>query len=148
MWVEKYLPNANVWVMAFDFGETRIGIAIGNTLLKIPHPLQIVTGRNKFEKFDKIRKLIDEWKPTILLVGMPGNPDPQVKINITRFYNRLKHNFELNTSFINEDYTSSVASSKLNEQGVRGIAQKTKLDALAACAILQTYFDRCETNVI
>lgn len=148
MLAEKFLPSNGVWVMAFDFGEARIGTAIGNTLLKIAHPLQTVTGRNKFEKLDKIRQLIDEWKPSILVVGMPDNPELEVQAAIVRFANRLRNNFKLTPLYINEDYTSSLAVNQLNEQNIRGMAQKSKLDALAACAILQTYFNKLNFDVI
>jgi len=141
--MEKFLPNPiNTWVMAFDFGETRIGVAIGNTLLKIPHPILTVIGRNKFEKLDKIGKLINEWKPTQLVVGMPTTSPDKVELiaNITRFANRLKHNFKLPVALINEDYTSSMAACQLNQQSVIGISQKSKLDQLSACGILHFYF--------
>jgi putative Holliday junction resolvase len=128
--------------MAFDFGESRIGIAIGNTLLKIPHPLEVVSGHNKFEKFAKIGKLIDEWRPVLLVIGMPGQADNKELLvqSIIRFSNRLKNNFKLPVSFVNEDYTSANAANQLKEQNIYGKAQKTKLDSLAACGILQTYF--------
>ena len=136
----------NNWVMAFDYGEARIGVAIGNTSLKIPHPIETVVGRNKFEKLDKIAKLIGKWQPSYLVVGVPSsNPDKEDLIkSISRFANRLKHNFKLPITFINEDYTSSIAVHKLNEQSIRGIAQKSKLDMLAACLILQHFFDSLE----
>jgi putative Holliday junction resolvase len=135
--------------MAFDFGDTRIGVAVGNTLLKIPHPLIIVTGRNKFEKFDKIGKLIYEWRPTQLVVGVPSAREDNHALltNLTRFSNRLKHNFNLPVALINEDYTSTIATQQLNQQAVYGIKQKTKLDQLAACGILQAYFDKVNDRV-
>ena len=135
-----YLPNN--WIMSFDFGETRIGVAIGNTSLNIPHPLSIIIGKNKFEKFAKIAKYIDEWRPVVLVVGMPSNHANKDELvqSITRFSNRLKNNFKLPVVFVNEDYTSHNAANLLKEQAVYGKAQKNKLDSLAACEILQTYF--------
>ncbi|MDQ5920277.1 MAG: putative pre6S rRNA nuclease [Pseudomonadota bacterium] len=141
--VLRFQPGSNICVMAFDFGETRIGVAVGNTLLKIPHPLSTITGHNKFDKFAKIAKLIATWQPSLLVVGMPTNldNDKQLLINsITRFRNRLQHNFKLPVDFINEDYTSSTAGAQLLEQGINGVKQKHKLDGLAACAILQAFF--------
>ncbi|MBP9742587.1 MAG: Holliday junction resolvase RuvX [Burkholderiales bacterium] len=128
--------------MAFDFGQARIGVAIGNTLLKIPHPLTTISGHNKFDKLAKIAKLIEEWRPVLLVVGMPGESlDKQPLIDsILKFRNRLVHNFKLPVNFINEDYTSSIAGDQLCEQAVYGMKQKDKLDKLAACGILQTYF--------
>lgn len=129
--------------MAFDFGESRIGVAVGNTLLKIPHPLQTISGKNKFDKFAKIGKLIDEWRPTQLVVGMPGNSGNKELLiqSINRFSNRLIHNFKLPVLFINEDFTSQVAERQLKEQSVYGKAHKSKIDTLAAAGILQAFFD-------
>ena len=151
----------NVCVMGFDFGESRIGVAVGNTLLKIPHPLIIITGKNKFEKLEKIRQLVDKWKPGLFVVGMPQAEDHQdyseklalgrksnsqnknkekLINNIRKFANRLKHSFNLEVKLVSEDFTSSDAAIKLKEQSVHGIKQKGKLDALAACGILEQYF--------
>lgn len=155
--------------MSFDFGLNRIGIAISNTELKIPHPVAVVTGRNKFEKLDKIAKLIQEWKPSHLVVGMPSESRGATEATgatelatsteatgvtketkqlkdalidaINKFANRLKHKFKLPLTFVNEDYTSQIASNKLTEQLIRGRRQVGKLDMLAACAILQRYLD-------
>lgn len=136
--------------MAFDFGQVRIGVAIGNTLLKIPHPLTTISGHNKFDKLAKIAKLIEEWRPVLLVVGMPSeSSDKQPLIDsILKFRNRLVHNFKLPVNFINEDYTSSIAGDQLQEQSIYGIKQKDKLDKLAACGILQTYFGMVEDGVI
>lgn len=136
----------NNWIMAFDYGEHRIGVAIGNTALKIPHPAETIVGRNKFEKLDKIAKLIDKWQPSHIVVGMPTVSDDKEELlkSINRFANRLMNKFKLPVTFINEDYTSSIAVHKLNEQSIRGFAQKSKLDMLAACLILQYFFDSLE----
>jgi putative holliday junction resolvase len=132
----------NIQVMAFDFGITRIGVAIGNTLLKIPHPLDVISGKNKFDKLDKIAKLVEKWQPTLFVVGLPSySADKEnLLIQINKFANRLQHRFKYSVEFVNEDYTSSTASAQLEEQFIRGYIQKTKLDQLAACAILNRYF--------
>lgn len=134
--------------MSFDYGETRIGVAVGNTLLKIPHPVETVIGRNKFDKLKKIANLVDKWQPSQLVIGMPSLSEDKEDLvkSITRFSNRLKHNFKLPIIFINEDFTSSIAVHKLNEQSIRGMVQKSKIDMLAACIILQHFFDSMEAK--
>jgi putative Holliday junction resolvase len=129
--------------MAFDFGLSRIGVATGNTELKIAHPVDTVTGQNKFEKLDKIAKLIEKWKPRLFVIGKPGDSTGKTELlaSINKFANRLNHRFNLPVEFIDEDYTSSLASGQLNEQNVFGRKQYEKLDQLAACAILETYFN-------
>jgi putative Holliday junction resolvase len=130
--------------MAFDFGLKRIGVAISNVNLKIPHPLGVIIGKNNAEKMTKITKLIDIWKPTELVVGMPRVFNDKLELinNINKFINRLKNNFKLNVVVVNEDYTSLDASKLLNEQKVYGINQKNKLDSISASLILVTYFDK------
>ena len=140
--VEKYLPDS-VQVMAFDFGQSRIGVAIGNSELQIAHPLDTITGQNKFDKLDKIAKLVEKWKPGLFVVGKPQYLDGKADLlaAINKFANRLHHRFGISVEFIDEDYTSSLASRQLNEQNVFGRKQHELLDQLSACAILETYFN-------
>ena len=58
-------------VLAFDFGEARIGVAQGDAELGLSHPLATVTGNSNDEKFNAIAKLIREWQPKHLVVGLP-----------------------------------------------------------------------------
>ncbi|MBY0244318.1 MAG: Holliday junction resolvase RuvX, partial [Sphingobacteriaceae bacterium] len=80
----------------------------------------------------------------LLIVGCPhvhDNPQKIQMVNtINNFAKRLERKFNLSVIMINEDFSSDHASSLLNEQGVYGREQKGKLDQLAACSILQTYF--------
>jgi putative Holliday junction resolvase len=128
--------------MAFDFGEARIGVAFGNDLLKIAHPLTTVMGKNKHEKLDKIGQLIKQWQPNILVVGVPSQTENKQLLlaAINKFVSRLKHRFNLVVELVVEDYSSYIASEQLDEQLIYGIKQKKALDQLAACAILQRYF--------
>jgi putative holliday junction resolvase len=142
------LHNQNTWIIAFDYGDTRIGVAIANTLLKIPHPIAVITGRNKFEKLDKIAKVIEQWKPSQMVVGIPtiSNDKEQLINNIRKFSNRLINKFKLPLTFINEDFTSSIASDKLVEQSIYGKAQRSKIDTLSACLILQYFFETLDNK--
>lgn len=135
-------------VMAFDYGEARVGVAVGNTLLKISHPLETIVATGMHPKIDVIEKLIERWSPTILVVGCPHEHEDAQKIQlintINNFVKRLARRTALPVHVVNEDFTSALASSLLNEQGVHGREQKGKLDQLAACAILDTYFNHHE----
>lgn len=141
--------------MAFDFGLERIGVAIGNTMLQIPHPLATITGNNKYVKLEQIAALVDKWRPQLLVIGMPcvseGEHEKNIHetarlqkaqlVNSINNFKRMLHNkFGLAIELINEDYSSVVAKLQLHEQGVASKAHKGKLDQLAACNIMQTYF--------
>ena len=57
-------------VLAFDFGEARIGVAQGDAELGMTHPLATVTGNSNDEKFEAIAKLVKEWQPKYFVVGL------------------------------------------------------------------------------
>lgn len=131
-------------IMAFDYGDARLGVAIGNTLLHIPHPIATVEEEGTWAKIDALEKLVTEWKPHLFIMGIPHESDNPQKIQlvntIKNFAKRLKKKYSIDVIMINEDFTSMHASSLLNEQGIYAKEQKGKLDQLAACSILQTYF--------
>jgi putative Holliday junction resolvase len=130
-------------VLAFDFGEKRIGIAVGDLELRIPHPLATIAAEDNATRFAEIGKLIDEWKPSMLVVGLPMHADGTehaVSRLARRFANRLEGRFGLSVALVDERLTSVAAESRLREAGVRGDRVKAALDAAAASEILAAYF--------
>ena len=131
-------------MLAFDFGTKRIGIAIGNTLLRRANPLTTITEEKTEPRFAAIAALLVEWQPGALVVGLPSNDDGtphELTALCRRFANRLKGRFKLPTILLDERYTSLAASAQLNEEGIHGRKQKVLLDQYAAQQILQAYFD-------
>ena len=130
-------------IMSFDIGLLNIGIAVGNTLLKIAHPLTIITEPIKFQLFIKIDIIIKKWLPKLFIIGNGSNTKDEtpLQLRIKKFSNKLYNDYNLPIIFINEDFSSIEASAMLNQQQIYGIHQKDKTDDLAACVILQRYFD-------
>lgn len=138
-------------LLAFDFGEKRIGVASGNTLMKTAQPLITIHSEKTDERFAVIGKLLDEWQPAALVVGLPCHEDGQphaMTALCRRFANRLKGRYKLPVILVDERYTSAAASEALNAQGIRGIRQKALLDQVAAQQILQAYFDEPTTGML
>lgn len=133
-------------VLAFDYGEARVGIAVANSLLKIPHPLITVSAKSIADKLVAITPLIGKWQPKMLVVGLPEVSDNPQKIQlintIKNFAGKLQKQFDLPVELVDESLTSSNASFQLTQQGVNGKKQKVALDQLAACGILETFFAR------
>ena len=136
-------------VLAFDFGEKRIGIATGETLLASAHPLAVIRAESNDERFAAIGKLIAEWQPVQLVVGLPthadGTPHEMTRL-ATKFAERLKRRFNLPVAFADERLTSLDAESRLREAGKKFGGRNSKsakplLDAVAAQLILQTWFE-------
>lgn len=117
-------------VLAFDFGLKRIGVAVGERDLRTAHPLPAVSG------FPEIQKLVAEWRPAQLVVGLPvreAGPHPLAP-RVERFARQLEGRFRLPVARVDERYTSVEAESRL-----RGVKQKA-IDSVAAQLILEQYF--------
>ncbi|MCP1659557.1 Holliday junction resolvase RuvX [Neisseria perflava] len=130
--------------LAFDFGETRIGVAQGDAELGIAHPLATVTGNSNEAKFEAIAKLVKEWQPAQFVVGLPTHTDG-TEHELTRlsrkFGRRLNGRFNLPVYWVDERLSSLYAESLLAEAQVFGRKQKAVLDQVAAQAILQGFFE-------
>jgi putative holliday junction resolvase len=127
-------------LLAFDYGEKRIGVAIGNSVTRHARALLVLQNRNREYRFEAVGKLIGEWKPDALVVGLPSHPDgtPHAMTQLAkRFGNQLNGRFNLPVTWVDERYSSVEA-----EAGIRqGAARADMLDAEAARIILQQYLD-------
>lgn len=131
-------------VLAFDFGLKRIGVATGESSLKQANALTTITAESNEARFAAIARLVDEWRPVLLVVGLPLAPDGAehaVTARCRRFANQLHGRFGLPVELADERFTSAAADAQLREAGLGWQKRKGKIDALAAQIILQGYFD-------
>jgi putative Holliday junction resolvase len=122
-----------VW-LAFDFGEQRIGLAIGNQLTGGARPLCVVAANPVSTRFERIASLISEWQPEQLLVGLPVMSDGQdhpFAPRCKQFARQLEGRFGLPVTMLDERYTSALAPGAMGDTGK---------DAEAAAILLQSYF--------
>ena len=132
-------------VLAFDFGEKRIGVAVGERELGQAHPLTTIHGEANAERFAAIAALIDEWQPALLLVGLPVALDGAahaMTARCTRFANQLRGRFGLAVEYAEERLSSVEAEERLRDCGHKAKSAREHLDALAAQIILQCFFER------
>jgi putative holliday junction resolvase len=128
-------PNApqaspQTW-LAFDFGSSRIGVAIGNSVTQGARPLAVIASVPTAARFAAIARLINEWQPTHLLVGLPVYPDGATHPfapSCERFARQLAGRFGLPVVMADERYTSALAPD-----------QDDQIDAQAAAILLQGY---------
>lgn len=143
--LERSYPDVSGTVLAFDFGEKRIGVATGETMLKVAHPLTTMNAEENEAKFAQIGALIQEWRPALLVVGLPMRMDGEQHLMTQlskKFAQRLEGRFNLPVVMVDERLSSAEASQNLTAAGIKGIKQKAMLDAVAAQSILQSYFDQ------
>lgn len=137
-------PQHQGTALGFDFGEKRIGVALGEHLLGIAHPLTTISTEINNERFTKIEALIQEWQPEVLVVGRPMSLDGeahQLTHLCQKFARRLEGRFNLPVVLVDERLSSAEASQSLKQMGIGGRKQKPMIDQVAAQHILQSYFD-------
>jgi putative holliday junction resolvase len=119
-------------VLAFDYGTKRIGVAIGNSVMRQAQPLKTIQNKSLDETFQSIQKLVKEWEVTNFVVGLPMHPDGaehEMTQRAKRFGNQLHGRLNLPVKWVDERYTSVVAD---DQQG--------DIDGQAAVLILEQYF--------
>ena len=135
--------------LAFDFGTTRIGVAQGEASVAIAHPLETISGSLNQEKFARIATLITQWQPEFLVVGLPTYIDgtEHELTRLSRKFGRQLHGrFTMPVYWVDERLSSLYAEELLRQAGVRGRKQTSILDAVAAQAILQSFFENGATE--
>ena len=131
------LPQGTL--LAFDYGEKRIGVAVGELPLQSAHPLVTLTVESNAARFAAIGALLKTWQPSALIVGLPTHMsgDEHLMTRLARkFAHRLQGRFGLPVFLVDERLTSAWAASLLNDMGVHGHKQKPALDQISAQAIL------------
>jgi len=140
------MPSTD-YVLAFDFGEKRIGVAGGSLQLGIATPLTTIHALSNQQRFQTIRALIEQWQPQQLLVGLPcfldGKPH-RLSSLAQRFGQRLQGRFQLPVTYVDERLSSIEAATLLHEVGIH--QQKDVIDQIAAMRILQAWFDSLKTK--
>ena len=117
--------------LAFDFGTRRVGVASGNTLLKSASPLRTINAEGDV-RFEAIAKLVAEWQPDALVVGVPYHPDGAPHDNTERarrFGRQLHGRFHLPVHEVDERYTTTEAHS----------LGSADVDAASAAIILEQF---------
>jgi putative Holliday junction resolvase len=121
-------------VLGFDFGIKRIGVAVGNTMIRQAQPLAVIAAIANEPRFAAIGALIAQWGPSRIVVGLPSHPDGaehEMSARCRRFANQMHGRFNLPVVLVDERYSSAVIPAKRGEV----------IDDRAASIILQQYFD-------
>ena len=121
-------------LIGFDYGERRIGVAVGETSIGIANPVGHIDSVGNDARFEAIGKLVAEWQPAGFVVGRPRHSDdsPHAVAKLAeKFARRLAARYGLPVVFVDETLTSATAESQLRETRTR--ARKAgDVDALAA----------------
>lgn len=127
--------------LAFDFGEKRIGTAVGDSITGQARPLATLTGG-----LEAALKLVAEWRPKALIVGLPLNEDGSEQAITTKtraFVKQLEARCTLPVHLADERYSSRSADDVLRSARASGAmnrrVRKGDRDGLAAKIILEQW---------
>ena len=132
------------YILAFDFGLRRIGVAVGQSTTGTASSLETVRNSQQPD-WQAIDRLVQEWQPARLLVGLPLGPDGDetpMSAAARSFGAALQKRYELEVLFADERLSSSAARQHFVEQRAAGRARKkhaARLDAVAARIILENW---------
>ena len=131
-------------LLGFDYGTRSIGIAVGSSTTGQAEALTTASVKNHHPDWTVIDRLVKEWQPDALIVGLPLNMDDS-ESEMTRaarkFGQRLAGRYNLPVQWVDERLTSVDAQNAMVEARVPWKQRKRQVDQLAARSILQAFLD-------
>jgi putative Holliday junction resolvase len=134
--------GAQQTLLGFDFGTHKIGVAVGQTLTGTATPLTTLSAVSHKPDWAGIERLIREWQPDALVVGLPMEMTDREADNAPRakkFARQLEGRFHLPVYMADERLTSREAWEQLGPAAHKDV---TRVDAVAAKLILETWLNQ------
>nr|WP_321242973.1 Holliday junction resolvase RuvX [uncultured Tolumonas sp.] len=131
-------------LMGFDFGTRSIGIATGQEITGTASPLTSLKANEGIPDWVQLEKLLKEWQPDLLVVGLPLNMDgteQEMTVRARKFGQRLHGRFGFQVEFKDERLTTTDAKARLFEHGGYKALGKSRVDAVSAQLILESWME-------
>ena len=130
-------------IIAFDYGTKSIGSAIGQTITGTANPLKAFKVKEGKPNWDLIGQQLNEWKPDLIIVGLPtdlyGQDLDVITAKAKKFANRLHGRFGLPVELHDERLSTTEARSDLFEMGGYKALNKGSIDCQSAVIILESW---------
>ena len=130
-------------ILGFDFGTVRLGVAVGNGLMREARPLAILDSRTVKARWAGIERVMKEWEPEVCVVGLPRHPDGvphEMTARALRFARQLEGRYPGVAVYMVDERYSSV-------EVEAGAGRDEHIDDAAAAVILQQAFDGGEESL-
>lgn len=132
-------------LLAFDYGTKNIGVASGQTITSSANSLPGLKAKDGVPDWTHIEKLMQEWKPDLVLVGLPLNMDDsesELSARARKFGNRLHGRFGVKVEMVDERLSSFEAKGEVMRRGGSRDYKNNPVDSIAARLILEGWFER------
>lgn len=130
--------------LAFDYGKRFIGIAVGQSVTKTARPLCTIQNTRSGPDWSAIKKLITEWQPKALIIGIPLNMDGTeqwITEHAREFAKTIAEKFSIKAYQVDERLSTVEAKQALFDDGGYRSLGKEAIDAMAAKFILETWLN-------
>ncbi|HHT7859383.1 Holliday junction resolvase RuvX [Pasteurella multocida] len=131
-------------VLAFDFGTKSIGCAVGQSITGTAQALPAFKAQDGIPNWDAIGKCLAEWQPDRVVVGLPLNMDgteQDLTVRARKFAHRLHGRFGVAVELQDERLTTTEARAEIFGRGGYKALNKSKVDGISACLILESWFE-------
>ncbi|WP_312811402.1 Holliday junction resolvase RuvX [Sedimentibacter sp.] len=132
-------------LMGLDVGDKTIGVAVSDLLMITAQGVTTIKRTNIKNDINELKKIIDEYKVTKIVAGLPKMLDGSVGIQgekVLNFLEKLKKHVDLPIELEDERFTTSISERMLIDADVKRKKRKEVIDKLAAVHILSGYMQR------
>lgn len=132
-------------LMGLDVGDKTIGVAVSDLLMITAQGVTTIKRTNIKNDINELKKIIDEYKVTKIVSGLPKMLDGTVGIQgekVLNFIEKLKSHVDLPIDFEDERFTTTISERMLIDADVKRKKRKEVIDKLAAVHILSGYMQR------
>ena len=132
-------------LLAFDYGTRNIGVASGQTLTRSANSQSALKAKDGIPDWNQIEKLLKDWQPDLVLVGLPLNMDDsesELSTRARKFANRLHGRFGVKVEMVDERLSSFEAKGEVMERGGSRDYKNNPVDSIAARLILESWLER------
>ncbi|MEI6897822.1 MAG: Holliday junction resolvase RuvX [Psychromonas sp.] len=129
-------------LLGFDYGTKSIGVATGQMITATAQPIDAIKATDGIPNWDIVEKLIKEWQPDLVVVGLPLNMDgteQAITQRAKKFANRLNGRFGVKVTLQDERLTTASAKEFIFERGGFKALNKGKIDSVSAALILESW---------
>ncbi len=141
----SYDKEIDMRILGIDYGDRRVGVAVSDLLGLTAQGVGTVVNKGLEKLIPELKKIIDEYTPSTIVIGLPKNMDGTIGFRgeaTYQFADALRAVYDGEIVFQDERLTTVSAANVLNQTNTRGKDRKNVIDTVSACFILETYLNK------
>jgi len=131
-------------ILALDFGEKRIGIAVSDPLGIIPLGLKTIEYKSFKELSSRLKELIEQYTIKTIVIGLPlrlSGEEGETAKKVKKFGEKIEKDLMVPVQYWDERMTSIQAQKYMILMGEKTGKKKAMIDRISASVILQSFLE-------